>query len=57
VLVKNIAKITPDIRKSLDVSMAVALLEDLFKKGEISEKTFMAIQKDAKKMIDTKEGI
>jgi hypothetical protein len=37
--------------------MAVALLEDLFKKGEISEKTFMAIQKDAKKMIDTKEGI
>ncbi len=53
----DIKNLDPKERKKLDVSMAVALLEDLFRKGEISEKTFKGIEKDAKKMIDTKEGV
>jgi uncharacterized membrane protein len=56
-LIKDIQNMNPDIRKELDVSMAVALIEDLFKKGEISEKTFKEIKKDARKLIDTKEGM
>jgi hypothetical protein len=56
-LVKDVVEMNPDARRILDVSMAVALLEVLFKKGEISEKTFMGIKKDAKKMVDTKEGV
>jgi uncharacterized membrane protein len=56
-LIKDIQNMEPDIRRQLDVSMAVALLEDLFNKGEISEATFKGIEKDAKKIIDTKDGI
>jgi hypothetical protein len=56
-LVEDVAEMNPDARRMLDVSMAVALLEVLFKKGEISEKTFMGIKKDAKKIVDTKEGV
>lgn len=56
-VIKDVKSMDFDIQKTLDVSMAVALLEDLFKKGEISERTFKGIEKDAKIMIDTKEGV
>lgn len=52
--IKDVENIDPKTRIKLDVSMAVALIEDLFKKGEISKRTMKAVEEDAKKMIDTK---
>lgn len=40
-----------DMQKALDISMALALIRSLHMEGQISEKTFAAVTKDAEKML------
>ena len=45
-------KITEFERKKLEMTMAVALIENLRKKNMISEKVMEAVRKDAKKRLE-----
>ena len=56
-LKEDIEKMDPEIRKKLDVGMAVALLEMLHLQGEISDKTLEGIKKSSQKILDSKDDI
>ena len=43
----KILEIDEEKRKIIEINMAVALLEELYNKGEINKKTFEGIKKDA----------
>lgn len=48
----NMSRIDPKIKKKMEINMAVAVFKDMKAKGEIKEKTFDEILKEATKMID-----
>lgn len=48
-----IEEIDEKTRKKWNIILAVALLKDIFKRGDIKESTFHAIEKDAEQMIET----
>ena len=48
----NMSRIDPKIKKKMEINMAVAVFKDMKVKGEIKEKTFDEILREATKMID-----
>lgn len=47
-------KIDSKTKEKWNVILAVALIKDLYKRGDIKKKTYHAVVKDAEQMIETK---
>jgi len=49
-----VTDLSDEVRRTLDINAAVALISIFYHQGEISEKVFCGVEKDAKIMMSTK---